>query len=116
MEYSNNKIKIIMQNKTAEAFEEIITEKAQHLTNQITNLFSLISEQLGLPSEQLLQICLVICLILALIGTFEQLIVNLVGILYPVFKSVQALENDNIEESNQWLTYWICFACFLIFD
>ena len=33
MDYSNNKINIILQNKTAEALEEIITEKAQLLTN-----------------------------------------------------------------------------------
>ena len=33
MENSNNKMKIILQNKTAEAIEEIITEKAQLLTN-----------------------------------------------------------------------------------
>ena len=53
---------------------------------------------------------------MTLIGTFENLIVHLVGILYPIFKSIEALENDNLDSLKLWLTYWICFSSFLIFD
>ena len=44
------------------------------------------------------------------------MIVHLVGIVYPSFKSIEALESDDIDEPKQWLTYWVCFSIFLIFD
>ena len=48
------------------------------------------------------------------IGTF---VVQIVGVIYPVCKSVQALiTEDTIDDDKQWLTYWMAFSLFSLFD
>ena len=42
--------------------------------------------------------------------------VNFIGIIYPAFKSLEALESDELGDDKQWLTYWVCFSFFIIID
>ena len=63
-----------------------------------------------------MQIFLVICLFYTLMGTFQSILTNMVGFLYPAYKSLEALESDNLGDDKHWLTYWVCFSCFMMFD
>ncbi len=40
---------------------------------------------------------------------------NLVGFIYPVFASLKALSRKS-EDQEQWLTYWIVYAFFCLFE
>ena len=55
-------------------------------------------------------------LFFTLIGTLEQLTAQIIGIVYPAFKSFEALESGNLDECQLWLTYWVCFAVMIMFD
>ena len=37
---------------------------------------------------------------------------NLIGSIYPLYKSILALETEDKEDDKQWLTYWMIFALF----
>ena len=40
-----------------------------------------------------------------------------ISVLYPAFKSVQALETKDTEDDDKiWLTYWCVFGCFSLLD
>ena len=58
---------------------------------------------------------LLICLLLVYYNIFDTLIKNLIGLLYPAFYTMKAIET-NSDKDKQWLTYWVCVACFLIFE
>ena len=75
-----------------------------------------LSQRTGMPAEQLCEIMVGICLVWVLFGTFQTILSNLVGVVYPAFKSFQALESDSQGDDRQWLTYWIIFAVFTFFD
>eukprot|EP00963_Diacronema_lutheri_P010389 scaffold1052_cov339-Pavlova_lutheri.AAC.5 len=41
---------------------------------------------------------------------------QVVGVVYPVYASVKALEYDDEEEKKQWLTYWTAYGCFAVLE
>lgn len=44
---------------------------------------------------------------------FEAEITAAIGILYPVYQSLKAIESDRADDDKQWLTYWAVFALFI---
>jgi len=55
-----------------------------------------------------------LCVLLVYMGIFESLITSLVGTLYPGFSSIKAIQKN--KDKKEWLTYWVIFGSFLIFD
>ena len=55
-------------------------------------------------------------LLLTLLGAMKSMSTNIVGIVYPLFKSIESLEGENKNDDRLWLTYWVCFSCFVLFD
>ena len=53
----------------------------------------------------------------ALTGGISKELTLLVGTLYPVLKSIEALQTDtDVEDDKTWLTYWICFGLTYVLD
>ena len=57
----------------------------------------------------------VIALIL-FIGSMGQLLTDIVGFLYPAYKSLKSLESAKTSDDKQWLTYWAVLGIFVIVD
>ncbi|CAE7449027.1 REEP5 [Symbiodinium microadriaticum] len=53
-------------------------------------------------------------LIYLICGT--RLIIDIVGFVYPLYASLQAIESADKEDDKQWLTYWIIFTKFKIVE
>merc|ERR1711977_218036 len=41
-----------------------------------------------------------------------RLLINLVGFVYPAYKSFKAVESGDKKDDTLWLTYWVVFAFF----
>lgn len=41
---------------------------------------------------------------------------NLVGFVYPLFASMKALKSEDKEDDSMWLTYWVIYALFTVFE
>jgi len=54
-------------------------------------------------------------LVFYILGGFK-LMVNLSGFIYPAYKSLQAISNNDLEEDKQWLTYWVVYGTFSILE
>ena len=83
-----------------------IVEKWKEIMNSI-------KEKTGIDGIYVI-IFLSLCVSLVYLGIFESLITSLVGTLYPGFSTVKAIQKN--KNKKDWLTYWIIFGCFLIFD
>ena len=59
-------------------------------------------------------IFLSLCVFLVYMEIFESLITSLVGTLYPGFSTIKAIQKN--KDKKEWLTYWVIFGSFLIFD
>ncbi len=69
-----------------------------------------INKALIVTSASLLPIVLVI-----LLG-FGSFIIDLIGFVYPLYCSIRAIESDDKDDDVQWLTYWLIFGAFKLFE
>ncbi len=54
--------------------------------------------------------------LLVAFGVGASLFTTLIGVAYPTFKSIIALETPSAEDDKQWLTYWCIFGFLSVID
>lgn len=77
--------------------------------------FQIISEATGVPAKPAMIVLLVLS-VFVLVGYLDVYITNIVGIVFPAYWSIKAIESDEADDDKQWLTYWIVFALFSLLD
>ena len=96
------------------------TEEQEH-DNQISLLekfqkhLNIIQEKTGIKATFII-LGLVLCVTFVYFNTFDSIITNLIGTLYPAFWTIKSIEEHSIEEQKKWLTYWVVFGSFIILD
>ena len=79
------------------------------------NQMILIQEKTGVKGIYVV-ILLIICVFLVYLNIFDTVITNLLGTLYPAFWTIKSIENDDLKEQKNWLTYWAVFGSFVLID
>lgn len=77
--------------------------------------FKVIQEKTGIPGEIVVG-ALGVMLIFVLIGYLDVYITNFIGIVYPAYWSIKAIESKESDDDKQWLTYWVLFSLFSLVD
>lgn len=49
-------------------------------------------------------------------GAAAQLLCNIIAVAYPAFISLKALETSTKDDDTKWLTYWVLYAIFSVFE
>ena len=111
---NNNNIKNNKNNNNNNNNNNNEEEKSYSLLEKWNEHMSIIENKTGIKGIYVI-IFLIVCLLLVYYNIFDTFITNSIGFLYPAFCTMKAIET-NSDEDKQWLTYWVCFACFSIFD
>lgn len=92
-------------------------DKALYDKNQPwTDAFEWAEVKTGIKRKYLFLVLLFVLGIYMVYGYAAQLLCNLIGFLYPAYRSIKALESPNKDDDTKWLTYWVVFALFSIIE
>jgi len=98
---------------------EVINQKLKPLNPYADKVPQIkdLAKQLGVESGVLLGGVLLVGLLTTFIIFGSTILTLTITVLYPAFKSIQALETDKTTDDKEWLTYWIIFGiCSLLDD
>ena len=59
---------------------------------------------------------LVIFVLAVLLDIGSSFFTRLIGVAYPTFKSIQAIETPSTDDDKQWLTYWCIYGFLVVLD
>ena len=95
-----------------------IKQKIDNLSRHFEQVPALkqLSEKTGIPLGQLVIGVMVVLFLFVLLGFGANLIVHVVGILYPAYMSFKAIESKEEDDDKMWLTYWVVFALYNFAD
>ena len=71
--------------------DEILAQ-AQQFSKIILEYLQVLSDKTGVPVETMMKFALAALFLLTLIGTLKDIASNMIGIIYPLFKSIECLE------------------------
>jgi len=77
---------------------------------------SVISDKTHIPPAYFLLAFLAIAIFFLIMGIGSALISRLIGVAYPLYKSIKALETKRENEDKMWLTYWTVYGLFVVVD
>ena len=85
------------------------------LKDKIQGQIQLITAQTGVDGRIIIAAAVAVLLFVVL-GFFDKQLTTLVGVVYPAFWSLKAIESSEAGDDKQWLTYWAVFAVFQLLD
>jgi len=87
-------------------------DKKLHEPGCLNDFFNKIEAKISIPRIHLVTAFVVISGFYLVFGYFAELACNIVGFLYPCYRSFKAVESPDKKDDTQWLTYWVVFAAF----
>ena len=59
---------------------------------------------------------IVFTILFVFIGIGADLITDVIGMFYPMYMSFKAIESKGADDDKLWLTYWVVYAIYKVFD
>ena len=70
----------------------------------------------GIEMEYVAAFLMIFALLLLITLGFSRFLIDLVGLLYPAYASIRAIETLDTKDDTQWLTYWLIFCVLKVFE
>jgi receptor expression-enhancing protein 5/6 len=77
--------------------------------------YEILEESLDIPARYVVS-SLLFCAFLVFFGYLDIQVTNVVGIVFPVYWTIKAIESPSDLDDRQWLTYWAIFTALLTSD
>ena len=91
-------------------------DKKLHEPGQINNVLAKIEGKTGVKRLHIAAGLFALHAIYLVFGRGAELLCNFTGFLYPAYISIKAIETPHKDDDTQWLTYWVVFALFNVFE
>ncbi len=98
-----------------DSFKQRVHKQVDSLNEELSKyaVFRLVEDAAGIPKMYAALAVGIIMSCFLFFGLGAAMLCNVVGFVYPAYKSYQAIESDNtFGDDVQWLTYWVVFGFF----
>ena len=75
-----------------------------------------IESRLGVAVEHLVGAGELLIVLLVFCGLGASFLTNVVGLIYPAYCSLRAIESDGKDDDTEWLIYWVVYAFFSLLE
>uniref|UniRef100_U5EW28 Receptor expression-enhancing protein n=1 Tax=Corethrella appendiculata TaxID=1370023 RepID=U5EW28_9DIPT len=98
-----------MANKIEE-YRQSLDKALNDNTKPWNQLFQVVEDKTNVPRVYVFLGGVAIIALYLAFGYAAQLLCNLIGVAYPAYISMKALETRSKEDDTRWLTYWVIFG------
>ncbi|XP_065167820.1 receptor expression-enhancing protein 5 [Atheta coriaria] len=95
---------------------EHLDQSLRDETKPLGQIFGKLEAQTGVNRTYLFLGGIGITILWLAFGFAGQLVCNTIGFAYPAYVSIHAIETARADDDKKWLTYWVIFAIFSIFE
>lgn len=103
----------------ANKIDEVRTSIEKSLSDESkpwTQLFSLAEAKTNVPRLYIFLGGVAIVVLYLAFGYAAQILCNAIGVAYPAYISMKAIETRTKEDDTRWLTYWVIYGVLSVFE
>jgi receptor expression-enhancing protein 5/6 len=78
--------------------------------------FDIVEQKTGVPRVYIFIGVTAAAILYLIFGYAAQLLCNVISVVYPAYISIRAIETSDKFDDTKWLTYWVMYAVFSIFE
>ncbi|KAK4473354.1 hypothetical protein MN116_002760 [Schistosoma mekongi] len=96
---------------TRKALEDSLRQK-----NWFTDLLEKAEKKSGIDRLYIVAGSILVIFLYLIFGYGTSFLANLIGFIYPAYRSIKALETVDKGDDTKWLTYWVVFATLSVIE
>uniref|UniRef100_A0A1L8EHN0 Receptor expression-enhancing protein n=1 Tax=Haematobia irritans TaxID=7368 RepID=A0A1L8EHN0_HAEIR len=81
-----------------------------------SKIFHTVEEKTNIPKFYLFLGAAAFCALYLIFGYGAQLLCNIIGVVYPAYVSIHAIESSTKLDDTKWLTYWVTYGMMSIIE
>lgn len=99
-----------------EHYKQSIIKALNDDTKPWSKYLDLVESKTNIPRFYLFMGGAAFCALYLIFGYGAQLLCNIIGVAYPAYMSIHAIETSPKEDDTKWLTYWVTFGIMAVIE
>ncbi|KAM8712318.1 hypothetical protein ACLKA7_012784 [Drosophila subpalustris] len=99
-----------------ESYKGTVNKSLHDSAKPWTKIFDLVEQRTGVDRVKIFFGAASFCALYLIFGYGAQLLCNIIGVLYPAYVSIHAIESSTKQDDTKWLTYWVTFGIFTVIE
>ncbi|EDV53622.1 uncharacterized protein Dere_GG12216 [Drosophila erecta] len=97
-------------------YKQDVSRSLRDASKPWTKVFDAMEEKTGVDRVNIFVGAIGLCALYLTFGWGAQILCNIIGVLYPAYISIHAIESSTKQDDTRWLIYWVTFAIFTVIE
>ncbi|XP_026836328.1 receptor expression-enhancing protein 5 isoform X1 [Drosophila erecta] len=99
-----------------DGYKQDVNQSLRDASKPWTKVFDSLEEKTGVDRVKIFGGAVGLCALYLIFGWGIQLLCNIIGVLYPAYTSIHAIESSTKQDDTKWLIYWVTFGIFTVIE
>ncbi|XP_001361758.3 receptor expression-enhancing protein 5 isoform X1 [Drosophila pseudoobscura] len=97
-------------------YKQTITRSLHDTNKPWAKVLDIVEERTSVDRVNIFFGAAAFCVLYLIFGYGAQLLCNIIGVLYPAYISIHAIESSTKQDDTKWLIYWVTFGIFTVIE